>query len=150
MRIVNRLAAMIVAAALLSCGPALARPLDVSKVRPTGLTVNQAKRLLMLVLQHERIDMSDSAWWIEEPFRGGDGLYKGYRTFSLVYSHPENAMSFTHGHYAVDVMTGDVWVANGCKHITFPALSRLQHGISLRTGKKRPRAAVARENFDCF
>ncbi|NHZ90740.1 hypothetical protein F2P45_17170 [Massilia sp. CCM 8733] len=148
MRIVNRLATLI-AAGLLSCGPAFARPLDVDKVRPTGLTVNQAKRLLMVVLKHERVDMSDSAWWIDEPFRGRDGLYPGYRSFALVYSHPKNAMSFTHGHCAVNVLTGDVWVANSCKRISFPALTKLQHGISLRTGKKRPSARVARDDFGC-
>ncbi|NHZ36709.1 hypothetical protein [Massilia rubra] len=149
MRIVSGLSTLIVAAGLLCSGSAFARVLDVNKVRPTGLTVNQAKRVLMVVLEHERVDMSDTAWWIDEPFRGGDDLYPGYRTFGLVYSHPKNAMSFTHGHYAVNVLTGDVWVANACKRISFPALSTLQRGISSRTGKHRPSARVARGDFGC-
>lgn len=105
---------------------------------------------MLLVLKHEGVDMKDPGWYIEEPYRGKKrGLYPGYRTFSLRYNNPEAGAFSTHGHYAINVMTGDVWIANGCKHVRFAALTRLQQGISKRTGKARASAAVARDDFDC-
>jgi hypothetical protein len=152
MRFISRLQALVVAAGLLACLPALAGSLNTKNVRPSGLTADQAKQVLLVVLKHQHYKMSNPAMWIDGPWQGeekGTLFRPGYYDFGLVFNNPNGAASNVLGHFAVNTLTGDVWESESCKRFNFPALSGIQKRISAQTGTKLVSEEVALSEIGC-
>jgi hypothetical protein len=122
-------------------------------IESTGLTAEQAKQVLLVVLKHEGFKMSDRGMWIDGPWRGEEKgtLYRpGYYDFGVVYSNRKAAASNVLGHFAVNALTGDVWNTVRCKRYGFPGLTEIQTAISSQTGKALVSEDVAFDEVGCF
>ncbi|WP_167222126.1 hypothetical protein [Massilia rubra] len=149
----SRLRVLLLAAGVSLCLPGLAQSLQSNDIQASGLTVDQARQVLVVVLNHEKFKMADPGMSIDGPWRGDEEgtLYRpGYVDFGLVYSNRKANTSNVLGHFAVNVFTGDVWNTVRCKRYTFAGLSKIQTIISARTGKKLANAKVAFDEVGCF
>ncbi|MGA8133561.1 MAG: hypothetical protein WCA48_05320 [Pseudomonas gingeri] len=152
MRYISRLQALVVAAALLVCSPVFAESLNAKNIRPSGLTADQAKQVLLVVLKHQRYKMSNPDMWIDGPWQGeekGTLFRPGYYDFGLVFNNPKGAASNVLGHFAVNILTGDVWETESCERFSSATLSGIQKRISVQTGKKLVNEEVARSEIGC-
>ncbi|WP_248804343.1 hypothetical protein [Pseudomonas sp. MWU13-2100] len=152
MRYISRLQALVVAAALLACSPVFAESLNAESIRPSGLTADQAKQVLLVVLKHQHYKMSNPDMWIDGPWQGeekGTLFRPGYYDFGLVFNNPKGAASNVLGHFAVNILTGDVWETESCERFSSATLSGIQKRISVQTGKKLANEKVARSEIGC-
>ncbi|UVM53383.1 hypothetical protein LOY38_17275 [Pseudomonas sp. B21-015] len=152
MRYISRLQALVVAAALLACSSVLAESLNAKNIRPSGLTADQAKQVLLVVLRHQHYKMSNPDMWIDGPWQGeekGTLFRAGYYDFGLVFNNPKGAASNVLGHFAVNILTGDVWETESCERFSSATLSGIQKRISVQTGKKLANEEVARSEIGC-
>lgn len=125
---------------------------DASQVKPSGLSPAQAKLVLTVVLHHLHYKMVNKDMFIDGPWEGekkGTFFRPGYYDFGLVYNNPTGAASNVLGHFAVNIMNGDVWQTESCERYGFPALSRIQRDISKRTGKSLADKKSAQDEIGC-
>jgi hypothetical protein len=137
---------------LLASISVFANTLKLENVLSSGLTADQAKQVLVIVLKHQHYKMSNPAIWIDGPWQGeekGTLFRSGYYDFGLVFDNPKGAASNVLGHFAVNTLTGDVWETESCKRFSFPALSKMQKHISVRTGKKIASEDIVRDEIGC-
>jgi hypothetical protein len=132
---------------------AQARPLPggADDVASTGLTLQQARKVLVVVLKHEKFRLSDPALSIDDHVNGpsGDPDRPGYYNFSLAYENPKAGATAYLGYYAVNIKTGDVWEVESCVRYQFPALRALQREIGQRTGAPLASNKAARDEIGC-
>lgn len=118
----------------------------------TGLTKEQAKQVLMLVLRQDKYHLSkNSGMYIDGDLQTPDGKPNrpGYYDFSLSYETPEAGATAYLGYYAVNIKTGDVWEVESCVHYNFQALRRIQREITRRTGTALTNEKTARDEVGC-
>lgn len=139
MRSPRRSCALLLAGALLAGMPALAAPLDAQHIRPSGLTLQQARKVLSVVLKHEKFQMNrkDAYLWFDNPYKNAPDA-DGYYLLQLYHSPPKAAMMYTLGHFSVNMFTAEVWDFMRCERFSFPALSAIQQRVSARTGQRAP------------
>jgi hypothetical protein len=121
------------------------------EVAKTGLTKEQAKQVLILVLKHEKYHLNAPGLYIEDDLHGPNGEVNrpGYIDFSLTYDAPNAGATAVLGYYAINVLTGDAWEVEDCKRYRFPALSQLQHKTQIQTGVTLAPIKVARQEVGC-
>lgn len=126
-------------------------PLRPDSVAKSGLTVKQAEQVLIIVLKHEKYNISLMGTFIED--HSDEGRYPpfvpGYYDFGVGRDTPEAGATDPFGFYVVSVLTGDVWEINACKHYNFPELRRVQKAIMKRTGKTFADEKAARRGTGC-
>jgi len=128
-----------------------ATTLNPSDIAKTGLTKEQAKQVLILVLKHEKYHLSAPGMVIEDDLHGPNGEVNrpGYIDFSLSYDAPDAGATAVLGYYSINVLTGDAWEVEDCKRYQFPALSQLQREIQIQTGVTLAPAKVAHQEVGC-
>jgi hypothetical protein len=138
----------LVASVVLAKGPAV---LSADQVQPTGLTKDQAKQVLTVVLKHERYKLRMPGVFINGDLADekGNPPHPGYFDFSLGYDSPKAGATEYMGLFSVSTATGDVWEINTCKHFAFPALRRLQSEITARTRKTMADEVAQRRGLGC-
>jgi len=148
----KRFAGLVVALAL-SGAQAAALPLCCrgDSVAHSGLTKEQAKQVLIVVLKHEKFHLSVPGMYIDDDLYGPNGKPNrpGYFDFSLSYDTPKAGATAYLGYYAVNIKTGDVWEVESCMRYSFPALRILQQQISFRTGVSLLNEEAARDEVGC-
>lgn len=141
--------------ALATLAPAIASagsgPLKIDDVMPTGLTKNQAKQVLIVVLKHARFNLSTPGMYIDDDLHGpnGEPNRPGYYDFSLSYDTPKAGATNYLGYYSVNVRSGDVWEVESCKRYGFPKLRALQRKLKKRTGTALADERIARDEVGC-
>ncbi len=122
-----------------------------SQVGTSGLTKQQAKQVLIIVLKHLHFKLEQEGMFIDGDISGkaGKPMRPGYFDFALTYDTPSATATDVLGAYSVDILTGDVIENTRCKRYQFPALSRLQKAISARTGVRLPPIKLALGQVGC-
>lgn len=138
------LVSLAIAVASLQATPGQASGMDTSKVQSSGLTADQAKKILVLVLKHEKLFISKPGFNVE-----ATQLAPGYMNFFVTYDSPNAGATDAIGSFAVSPRTGDVWETNICRRYTFPALERAQAAIMKRTGETFASEVSERRKLGC-
>ncbi len=120
-------------------------PLGADDVSITGLTKEQAKQVLILVLRQEKYHLSNSGMYIDSDLQSQAGYYD----FSLSYETPKAGATAYLGYYSINIKNGDVWEIESCIRYSFPSLRRLQREITRRTGVTLADEKVARDEVGC-
>jgi hypothetical protein len=130
---------------------ALPASFDPSQIREGGLTGDQAKQVLVVVLKHEKYRLEKRGMDIDGPFKVDPSIpsERGFWEFGLTYDSPKLGATQVLGRYAVSRLTGDVWETNLCKRYDFPSLKRIQAEIMTRTGKTFADEKEARQGLGC-
>jgi hypothetical protein len=136
------------ASAALAKGPAV---FNADQVQPNGLTREQARQVLVVVLKHERYKLGMPGVFIDGDLADekGNPPHPGYFDFSLGYDSPKAGATEYMGLFSVSTATGDVWEINICKRFVFPALRSLQSGIMARTGRTMADEMAQRRGLGC-
>ncbi len=130
--------------------PAENLPLDAGHISKDGLSREQARQVLTMVLRHEGYKLGKPGMYIEDlKITAGNDPHPGYFDFGLSYDTPKAGATAVLGSYAVSRMTGDVWETNLCKRYSFVKLRRLQKIISERTGKSFAGEDKERSGLGC-
>jgi hypothetical protein len=120
------------------------------EIHPQGLTLAQAKRVLVFVLKHEGYSVNKPGVFIEDLVDNkGNSSLPGYFQFSLGYDNPKAAALEYSGLYAVSVSSGETWEIHQCKTFSFPALQRVQRQIRAKTKKTAQEERVLRRGLGC-
>jgi hypothetical protein len=138
---------------LLAAAPASAAgstSIRLGAIHPHGLTLAQAKQVLVFVLSHEGYHMNKRGVFIEELVDDkGNSALPGYFQFSLGYDNPKSAALEYSGLYAVSVLSGEIWEIHRCKTFSFPAFQRIQHQIRAQTKKTPEEERILRRGLGC-
>lgn len=118
--------------------------LPASQIQASGLTVAQARQVLILVLKHEKLLIKKPGFNIEHI-----DFVPGYINFHVTYDAPTAAATSVIGAFAISPRTGDVWEVNRCKRYDFPALQRVQSVIAQRTRKTFASEVTERNALGC-
>jgi hypothetical protein len=124
---------------------------DSKAVQPSGLTKEQAKQVLVIVLKHLKFNLAREGMYLDGDITAPSGgpFHPGYYDFALTYDTPDAAATDVLGSYAVSLKTGDVWEVNLCKRYAFPALTRVQVAIMQRTGQTFASEKNERRGLGC-
>ena len=114
------------------------------QIQHNGLTAEQARELLIMVLKHENLFIDKPGFNIEHI-----EFVPGYANFHVTWDSPEAAATDVIGEFAVSPRTGDVWESNNCKQYSFPELKRLQAEVMKRTGWTFSGELKEREGLGC-
>lgn len=148
----SRITALFICVGLMACFPASAEQFDAQNIQPTGLTAEQAKQVMAIVMKHLHNNLSDSETWIEGPYidkETGKPVEPGYYHFGLIDYDSKGGAADTLGSFLVNAVTGDVWDIEICKRYRFPALSTIQERIMAKTGKRLATEGEAKEELGC-
>lgn len=115
-------------------------------IQPSGLSIPQAKKVLIAVLKHEKYNLSRRGMAIEDDLKP---MRPGYYDFSLIYDSPNAGATDVLGLYSVNILTGDVWENEQCIRYQFKKLRDIQGEIRRSTGKSIALDAVARAEVGC-
>lgn len=143
---------LLVGCGLLADAPAIADQLDAPTIQSSGVTVEQAKQILVLVLKHEKIDTANPHLWIDGPWTDeetGLPFLAGHYHFGVVDNNPGGGRSVTLGQFSVTILTGDIWQTESCRRFRFPALTVIQKRIKEKTGQPLATEADAKEELGC-
>ncbi|NHZ96473.1 hypothetical protein [Massilia sp. CCM 8734] len=148
MQSLRRPCALLLAAGLLAGVPARAATLDAQHIRPSGLTLQQARKVLSVVLEHQKFQMKrkDAHLFVEGPDKDAPDAH-GYYSLQLYHNPPKAAMLYTLGHFSVNMLTAEVWDFMRCERTSFPALSTIQQRVSARTGQRAPDEQKVRDEL---
>jgi hypothetical protein len=122
-----------------------------SDVTATGLTKDQAQRVLRLVLQHQKIRVDDPKISIDDSLSGptGDPDRPGYWGFSVSFDNPKAGAIAYLGEFDINMRTGDAWDVESCIRFDFPKLREAQQAIMARTGGSLQADKAARDEVGC-
>jgi len=125
--------------------------LNPSDVAKSGLTREQAKKVLLVVLRHEKYHLNTPGMYIEDDLHGpnGEANRPGYIDFALTYDSEKAGATAVLGNYSVNVLTGDVWEVESCKRYQFSVLRQLQTKIQSQTGVSLASLKQARQEVGC-
>lgn len=125
---------------------AFASPLGLDKIDPVGLNRDQAKTVLLIVLEHEKIRLDRPGMFVkaETP-----SPHPGYYDFSVGRADAKTGAIQNLGRYAVSRQTGDVWELAHCRRYDFPPLDAAQRKIMARTGKGFAEEKAQRLGLGC-
>jgi hypothetical protein len=118
---------------------------------PGGLTAEQAKAVLIVVLNHEGYLLNKSGMDIDGPLQIDPSIpsERAFWEFGLTFDSPNAGATKVLGQFAVGRLTGDVWETNLCKNYSFPSLKRLQRKIMETTKRSFADEAEARRGLGC-
>lgn len=118
-----------------SSGCAADLPLGRDHISQSGLTLPQAKALLLLVLRHQGYQLNKRGMFIDDDFKTSQGQapHIGYFDFALGLDSSQAGATRYMGYYAVSKKTGDIWELNLCKRYLLPELERAQRLVMSRT-----------------
>jgi len=124
---------------------------DTAKISQEGLTANQARQVLVVVLEKLHFKLSKKGMYIDGPLKDTDGkpFRVGYFDFGLTFDSPNAGATDVLGHYAVNAMTGDVWETEQCVRYKFSKLTLIQKRITKQTGAKFVNENQVREKVGC-
>lgn len=125
---------------------ALASPLDLDKIDPVGLNRDQAKKVLLIVLEHEKIRHDRPGLIVKADI---PPPHPGYYDFSVGRVEAKTGAIRPLGRYAVSRQTGDAWEIGRCRRYDFPALDAAQRKIMARTGKGFDEERAERLRLGC-
>jgi Effector immunity protein Tgi2PP len=112
--------------AVATISPALAPSAAQAAPHPQlRLTTRQARRLVLLVLRHDAIDLSDTHIELNSMDLGAVFI-PGFVSYSIIRESTSPGPDETLRRYAVNRATGDVWEINLCTHYDFPQLTNLR------------------------
>jgi hypothetical protein len=123
---------------------------NLQDVASSGLSLMQAKRLLLLVLRHEHIRIKRPGMYIES-LKKPDGrtAHPGYFDFTVTHDSESTGATEVLGSYSVSIRTGDIWEVNLCKHYDFAELSRAQKAIQKATSTSPRDEKDSRRGLGC-
>jgi len=116
---------------LFPLGLCLVLAVTVSAQSKHQITPRQAHRIVVLVADHDNIDLSDTHVQINSMDLSAD-FAPGFYSFIIIRESTSPGPDETLRRYAVSRRTGDVWEMTLCTHYDFPELTRLQHAFSGR------------------
>jgi hypothetical protein len=112
------------------------------------LTASQARRLVVLVAQHDQIDISDTHIEVNSMDLGPDFI-RGYASYIIIRESSTPGPDETLRRYAVNRRTGDVWEMTLCTHYEFPELTRMRQSFALRSGAPESEIAAQSRDLGC-
>ena len=126
-------------------------PLKNDQIHFQGLSREQARQVLVVVLKHEGYRLGKAGVFIDGDLADekGNPPHPGYFDFSLGYDNPRAGAIEYWGLFSVSTLTGDVWETNICKRFAFPALRRIQRLIMARTGKSMADESQQLQGLGC-
>jgi hypothetical protein len=126
-------------------------PFRADQVEVTGLSREQAKQVLIIVLKHEKFRLSMPGVFINADLADNKGNppHPGFYDYSVGYDSAKAGATEYLGLFSVSRMTGDVWEINICKHYEFPDLRHIQSIIMQRTGQSFAGEKQARLGLGC-
>lgn len=119
-------------------------PVISGQIQHDGLTPEQARALLIMVLKHETLFIDKPGFNIEHI-----EFVPEYINFHVTWDSPDTAATDVIGEFVVSPRTGDVWESNMCKQYAFSELKRLQTEIMKRTGWTLAGELKEREGLGC-
>jgi hypothetical protein len=108
------------------------------------LTADEARRLAVLVAEHDHIDTGDTHIEINSMDMGSEFI-RGYASFIVIRESTSPGPDETLRRFAVSRRTGDVWETTLCTHYSFPELTRRQRALTGRIGSPGEVAAEQKE-----
>jgi hypothetical protein len=120
-------------------------------VHADGLTREQAKELLLVVLSHANYKLRAPGAFIDGDLADDKGKppHPGYYDFSVGSDSAKEGATNYRGLFSVSILTGDVWEINLCKRFVFPQLRRIQAAIMKKTGKTLADEKSERKGLGC-
>lgn len=95
-----------------------------------AITVDQAKSLVRLVLQHEHLHYQPKYCDIRPAEKDGTPFVPNYYSLAATCDFPNTVATDPLGIFVVSPRTGDVWEFNSCDRYTFPELLKLREKIA--------------------
>ena len=136
--------ALILATGSASAASLALSPVISGQIRHDGLSTDQTRELLVVMLKHEKLFISKPGFSIETV-----RLIPGYINFHVTWDSPKAAATDVIGEFAVSPLTGDIWEINNCKRYSFTQLSQLQAEITKHTGKTFTDESTVRQGMGC-
>jgi len=127
--------------AMAACAGTLGRSAAQSARRE--LTPRQARQIVVLVAQHDDIDLADSHIELNSMDLGRD-FAPGFYSFIVIRESTSPGPDETLRRYAISRRSGDVWEMNLCTHYDFPELTRLRHSFAGHAGDASEISAQAK------
>lgn len=121
-----------------------ATPVISGQIRHDGLSTDQTRELLVMMLRHEKLFINKPGFSIETV-----RIIPGYINFHVTWDSPKAAATDVIGEFAVSPLTGDIWEINNCKRYSFKQLSQVQAEITKQTGKTFADEATVRQGMGC-
>jgi len=130
---------------------AAATVFDADEVQATGLTKEQARQILALVLKHKHYDLSMPGMLVNDDLSSANGIspHPGYIDFNVVYTSSTAGLDDYDGLFVVSPATGDIWELNDCTHFVYADLKHVQELIMQRTGKTLAGEVAQRSMLGC-
>ncbi len=126
------------------------KTLDPGQISPNGLSREQARAVLLTVLQQRHYDPAKVGMSVEVLQRkDGSDPHPGYFDFGFSYDSPDAGATQVLGAYSISRYTGDVWETNLCKRFTSRDLRKLQKMIMKKTGKTFSNERTERSGLGC-
>lgn len=124
---------------------------NLSDINREGMTKAQAEKLLIIVLRHQKYNLSLGGIFIDGDLQDGQGNapHPGYYDFSLGYDTPTAGATDYLGLFSVSPKTGDIWEINECERVVYPELQKIQQGIMKKTGATFASEVVQRRGLGC-
>jgi hypothetical protein len=144
-------AGLLLATAAIS--PAVAQPVATSPAQTPvtpqhRLTTRQARQIVLLVLRHDHIDVSDTHIELNSMDLGRDFIH-GFVSYNIIRESTSPGPDETLRRYAVNRSTGDVWEINLCTHYDFPQLTRLRRIFLGHTAASAADVAAQSKELGC-
>ncbi len=125
--------------------------LQPAQIKASGLTREQAERVLRVALKHQDYQLQRPGVFIDGDLQDENGQppHPGYYDFSLGYNDPKAGATEYWGLFSVSLNTGDTWEINSCKRLDGAELRALQRRVMARTGKTLADEKVQRLGLGC-
>ena len=112
------------------------------------LTSGQVRRLVLLVLRHDHIDLSDTHIELNS-MDLGHVFIPDFVSYSIIRESTTPGPDETLRRYAISRSTGDVWEINLCTHYDFPELTRLRQSFTGRAVASAGEIAAQSKELGC-
>lgn len=122
---------------------------NLSDINREGMTKTQAEKVLIIVLRHQKYNLSLEGIFIDGDLQDEQGNvpHPGYYDFSLGYDTPTAGATDYLGLFSVSPKTGDIWEINECERVVFPELQKIQQGIMEKNGATFASEVVQRRGW---
>ena len=115
-----------------------------AKTPKGALTAAQTRRIVMLVAQHDQIDLSDTHIELNSMDLASDFI-PGYSSFIVIRESSTPGPDETLRRYAVNRSTGDVWEMTLCRHYDFPELTAMRQSFARQSTGASELAAQSKQ-----
>lgn len=121
----------------------------VAQVQDSTISVDVAKQLVGIVLQHQKFPLSSPYCSVENLDKKGEPFQPGYYAFHASCDFPNTPATSPWGTYLVSPRTGDVLNYDTCKWLNYSDLRQRQKQIMLQTGATRASEHKYRNGSGC-